>query len=783
MNNLLNDTLLREKTDYYVSKWRWILATLILFFLAGFLFLRYTNHEYKTTATLKFQEDSKANQLPELSQLQNSGLFAQGLNKVDDEIKILTSKTLIEQVVRDLKLNTKYYILGNVKATEYFNDQPISITFFENDSIINNIDGSLILKVISPTKFSVIESKSNHVIDNTLNERSEHLFGEKFNSHFGEVIITPNIGNENLEIGSNFIVELTSIDKLVEYYTKKIKVQAAQNSSIIYINLNDHIKQRGELFVNKLIEVYNKDVVNDKEGVVKVTSDFINNRLNIVSDELQQVDLTAENIKKSNRLSNLASQSSIFLQNEKENEAKLIATTNQMQLIDYMSDYVADDSRDSDLLPANVGINDNGVAQLTKSHNELVLQRDRILRNSSEKNPTVINLNNQINALKANLNQTLDNLKSSTEITLKSLSAEESRINSQIYSAPQKERQFRDITRQQSIKESLYLYLLQKREETAIMFGMSTSNAKIVDAAFSSKNPVNPKPFIVYLAALILGLIVPLIVLYISDLLNTKVQSKLDLAPISDIPFIGDIPKSSSKKNKRLVSKIDYSPKAEAFRMIRTNIEFILKGKKDKQAKTIFVTSTKAQEGKSHTSINLASSISFSGKKVLLVETDIRVPKVEDYLNVKNKQGLTDFINDDSLSIADVTTIIKDNDNLHVIPSGTIPPNPSELLMSERIHDLFNQVKKNYDYIIVDTAAVGLVTDTLLISDHADMFIYVVSVNNLDKRQLHVAKTMFDEKRLPNMAMLLNGTIKKSGYGYGYGYGTKPKKKKWFSFS
>lgn len=315
------------------------------------------------------------------------------------------------------------------------------------------------------------------------------------------------------------------------------------------------------------------------------------------------------------------------------------------------------------------------------------------------------------------------------------------------------------------------------------MFGMSTSNAKIVDAAFSSKNPVNPKPFIVYLAALILGLIVPLIVLYISDLLNTKVQSKLDLAPISDIPFIGDIPKSSSKKNKRLVSKIDYSPKAEAFRMIRTNIEFILKGKKDKQAKTIFVTSTKAQEGKSHTSINLASSISFSGKKVLLVETDIRVPKVEDYLNVKNKQGLTDFINDDNLSIADVTTTVKDNDNLHVIPSGTIPPNPSELLMSERIHDLFNQVKKNYDYIIVDTAAVGLVTDTLLISDHADMFIYVVSVNNLDKRQLHVAKTMFDEKRLPNMAMLLNGTIKKSGYGYGYGYGTKPKKKKWFSFS
>jgi len=785
MNNLINDTIFREKADFYFSKWKWILLSLIMFFIAAFLFLRYTNYEYRVSATLKFQEDSKSNQLPELGQLQNSGLFTQGLNKVEDEIKILTSKTLIEQVVRDLNLKTKYYTLGKVKAMEIFIDKPINVTFFESDSILNTRNGSLIINVKSNDKFTLIESKSNnHIIDNTLNsEGKEYVFGEKIKTIFGDVIITPNLDSEHLKIGASLIVEVNSINFLVEYYLKKIKVESSITSSIINITLDDHIKERAKLVVNKLIEKYNEDVVNDKDEIVKVTSDFINDRLNVVTNELDQVDLTAENIKRDNRLSDLGAQSSIFLQNEKENESKLIATSNQVQLIDYMNEYIEDEDRESDLLPSNIGINDTGVAQTTNSYNQLVMQRDRILRNSSEKNPTVINLNNQINALKANLNQSLSNLKSSAEITLRSIEQENNRIKSQIYAAPQKERQFRDITRQQSIKESLYLYLLQKREETAIMLGMSTSNAKIIDAAYSSKEPVNPKPIIIFMAALILGLLLPILTIYISDILDTKIHSKLDLAHVSNIPFLGDIPQSSSKKKSRLISKIDYSPKAEAFRIIRTNIEFILRERKEENGRTIFVTSTVAQEGKSHTSINLASSISFSGKKVLLIETDIRVPKFEAYLDIKSNKGLTEYISDENISLADIVVKVKDNENFSIIQSGAIPPNPSELLMSDRMKELFTKVKQQYDYVIVDTAAVGLVTDTLLISDQADMFIYVVSANNLDKRLLHVPKTMYDEKRLPNMTILLNGTKKKSGYGYGYGYGANHLKKKWYQFS
>lgn len=782
MDNLIQDTQLREKIDLYTSKWKWIIFCLLFLSVIGVFYLRYTNHEYRVTATLQFQDESKNNQLPELANLQNSKLFGQGLNKIEDEIRILTSKTIIEKVITDLNLHTKYYTLGKINATEIFNDIPLQITFFENDSILKHKKGTLIVEITATESFKLIDSKtnSNHIINKLLSESKTYKFGEKISTLLGDIIITPNLNSKHLKIGSTIAIEQNSIEQLTDYYLKKIKVESSKTSSIINITLDDHINERAILIVDKLIEKYNDDVVDDKENIIKVTSDFISNRLNIVTEELLAVDLTAENLKRDNRLSDLAAQSSIFLQNEKENKAQYISTSNQIELIDYMSDYMADDTRTSDLLPANIGINDNGIQQLTKSYNELVLQRDRILRNSSEKNPTVINLNNQINALNENLNQSLSNLKSSAEITLNSINKENSRIKSQIYSAPKKERQFRDITRQQSIKESLYLYLLQKREETAIMLGMSTANAKIIDKAYSSKTPINPNPTVVTIAVLILGLLIPVLTIYISDLLNTKIHNRQDLKQVKNIPFIGDIPKSSNKKSKRLVTKIDYSPKAEAFRLVRTNIEFLLKGKKEKSAKTVFITSTKAQEGKSHTSINLASSISFSNKKVLLIETDIRVPKVDEYLNLNSKIGLTDYVSDTDLSVQDVTTLVEGNPNLNVIPSGTIPPNPSELLMSERVSHLFDEVKKKYDYIIVDTAAVGLVTDTLLLSDQADLFIYVVSAYNLDKRELHVAKTMFEEQRLPNMSILLNGTKKRSGYGYGYGYGSEKKSKKWF---
>ena len=403
------------------------------------------------------------------------------------------------------------------------------------------------------------------------------------------------------------------------------------------------------------------------------------------------------------------------------------------------------------------------------------------INNCIKKNNKKINpMMNIINQLKSNLSQSLSNIRSTNEITYNNLLSENARISSQLYSAPEKQREFRDIKRQQDIKESLYLYLLEKREESAINHGVSSPNAKIVDKAYASNKPISPKKTVIVLAALILGFCVPIGLIYLRNLLDTKVHSIKDVKKVVDIPFIGDIPKSN--KRKQLINKVDYSPKAEAFRMVRTNIDFMLKGIENR-AKTIFVTSTTSKEGKSHTSINLALSLSFSEKKILLVETDIRVPKATNYLNVKNEVGLTNYISDPHLKLKDVIVKLEDNNFLDVIPSGVIPPNPAELLMSDRMQELFDKVSNDYDYIIVDTAAVGLVTDTMLIGHHADLFIYVVRANYLDKRQLHLAETIHNEKRLPNMTILLNGVNHKKGNGYGYGYGKNPNKKKWWKFS
>ncbi|WP_223034499.1 GumC family protein [Hanstruepera marina] len=759
----------------YVRKWKFILLCVISALLLSLLYLRYANYEYHAKATIKIKDDKSQNKLPEISSLQNYGLFSNDKNNVLDEIEIIKSRNLIKSVVKDLKFNVQMFVEGRVQAHEVYVNKPLNINFSITDSILHKIDTTFNIRINSSKDFYI-----KGLDEETDNDGELYDFGESVPTTFGDVIITPNIGQYATKIDSKIKIKVSPLNGITSHYKNKLQIETNELSSIIKLSINDNVRQKAELFLDKLIEKYNEDVVNDKQMVIKTTSDFINNRLEIVSRELGQVDLTAEDIQQEKKLTDLATQSNLMLRNERENESKIIEVANQIQLIDYMNDHLSESTDVGDLLPANIGIGDDNIAQVTKRHNELVQERNRLLKYSSEKNPTVVNLTNQINQLKTNLSQSLSSIKSSNEITYNSLLSENARISSQIYSAPEKQREFRDIKRQQDIKESLYLYLLEKREESAITHGVSSPNAKIVDKAFASSKPVSPKKIIIILAALILGFSAPIGLIYLMNLLDTKVHTVKDIKKQVDVPFIGDIPRSN--KRMQLINKVDYSPKAEAFRMVRTNIDFMLKSV-DNRAKTIFVTSTTSKEGKSHTSINLALSLSFSDKKVLLVETDIRVPKATNYLNVKNEIGLTNYISDPHLTLKDVIKNLEGNEFLDVIPSGVIPPNPAELLMSDRMQELFDEVKNKYDYIIVDTAAVGLVTDTMLIGHHADLFIYVVRANYIDKRQLHLAENIYNEKRLPNMTILLNAVNHKKGNGYGYGYGKNPNKRKWWKFS
>ena len=754
----------REIIERYLSNWKWYILSIFLCLTIALINLRYSTRAYKIEATIRINENMADENVVEGYNKSSSSERKNNPSKiVKDEIRVLQSRPLIERIVNELNLNIQFFGQGKFMAKEYYSDQPLAINFLANDSIINKIDTTLTVRVVSKSKYLLQK------------DGKENGFGDKVSTPFGNIVITPNVDNPTGLISNDYAIRIRPVSKVISSYSKSISIKSGgEDSSIINISLVNPIRRKGKDIINKLIEAYNDQKIEQKNKVIEETSDFINKRLEVVSTELSQVDLTAETIKKDNRLTSLESQSSIYLQSERDIENQQAKTSTQLQLIDYMQNYLEENNSPGDLLPANMSFEENSINETTRRHNELVLQRNRILKNSSEINPVVISLNEQINNLKQSLNTSLRNIESSNLIQMDALNREDKRISSKIYSAPKKERQFRDLNRQQNIKESLYLYLLQKREEAAISNGISSPTVTVVNSAYASSNPVSPKTKLIYIAAFIFGLAIPTLIIYIVDFLDNKIHNGRDIKNLTTIPLLGEIPKSKTKEN--LVKKVDYSPLAEAFRLIRTNIDFLLSGLPSNKGKVIFVTSTTSQEGKSHTSTNLAKSISFSNKKVLVVETDIRVPKANKYLNVDNKVGLTDYLVNENLTLSEVTN--KVDSNLYMIACGTKPPNPAELLLSNRMNILFEKAKMEYDYIVVDTSAIGLVTDAFVIGHHANLTIFVVRANSLDKRQLSIAQTAYDEKRLPKMTILLNGVTSRKGYGYGYGYGSDPKEKK-----
>ncbi|MUU77199.1 GumC family protein [Winogradskyella endarachnes] len=778
---------IRQTIDTFLSHWKIILMSIFIALFLGYTYIRYATFEYKASATIKIRDEKQSKKLPSIEEMTSEGLFSDGTNKIKDEIEIIKSKTLISNVIKDLNLNIRCFEEGSIKEREIYQNPPVKLSFFASDSVIYNLDTTLYIKIKSPTEFLSFKNEGKSLVARDNKDGKLHSFGSRIKTGFGDMVLTPNSGKYSPVVGSNLKISISKVSDLVDAYQAKINVITETGSSVIKLDLKDTNSQKAVDILNELVNEYNNDVLLEKEAVVKATSEFIDKRLAQVSEELRKVDYSAEDIQIKQGLTALDSRADLNLQTGQQIQSQIANESRNIQLIDYLQEEINSTDRSSDMLPADIGIGDSNTAQVLKSHNELVAQRDKLLKNSSNQNPVVIQLNNQISALKLNIQNSLKNIKSSSELTLSSLNRENSRIQGRLSSNPTKQRQFRDIKRQQDIKESLYLYLLEKREESAIKLGMDSPSAKIIDRASSSHRPVSPNKGIIFIASFIFGIGIPVGLIYLSNLINTKLYRKDDLVELLDIPYLGDVPKTS-KKNK-LVKKVDYTPKAEAFRILKSNIDFML-GDVKGRAKKIFITSTVPQEGKSHTSTNLASSIAFSGKSVLLIETDIRVPKILEYLNIIDQpnKGLSDYIADTALKPKDVIFKHKEIENLDIIPSGTIPPNPSELLMSERMDELFNYFEDKYDYIIADTSAVGIVSDTLLISHLADMFIYVVSAGKIDSRLLqHVAKPLYAEKRLPKMTMLLNGVQqgKKGygGYGYGYGYGNNPnRKKKWYEF-
>ena len=752
---------LREAFEKYSYHWKWFVLGVFIALTAAFIYLRYATYQYEVSSTILIDDkDNGGGLTSELSAFEDLGLLSGSKTSLDTEMGVLKSRTLMERVIKELNLQVTYYSKGRIGTNEvYKSEVPFNVNLFVNDSILYTLDTTFTITAFASTRFVLKDSDGN--------QAGQGVFGENIQSEFGSMIITPTNINSVKE-GQEIMVRIKPLEEVAIAYKKLITIAPeSKKSSLLILSLKDPVKKKAEAILDNLISYYNKDAIEDKSQIAKNTDVFINNRIDDISVELTNLDMGVENYKTENKLSDIASEAGLVLQSNADLTNQIVDLTSQIKLIDYVIRYMK--SNKDELIPSNLGVLNESTGQNTLNYNKLLLERNRLMAGANEKNPIVINLNDQITRLRESIDQGLRNSRSSLSIALNEARIQENRLDTKISSAPKKEREIRDIQRQQQIIETLYLYLLQKREENSISLAVTAPNAKIIDRAYGSDIPVSPKKMIVYIVALLLGLIVPFMVIYIRLLLDNKIHTLEDVEAVVKAPILGDIPMTRSEK-KVIISEQDRSNVAESFRLLRTNVNFMLPGAKD-AAKTIFITSTIGGEGKTFIAINLASALALLNKKVLLIGADIRKPKIATYLNTKQEKGLTHYLIDTSLKVADVIVHHKET-NLDVLETGIIPPNPSELLTNGRFDEVIAYGKANYDYIIIDTAPVNIVTDTLLLGHHADLFIFVIRANFLDKRLLKIPKTMYENKRLPNMAVLINDTnYEKRGYGYGYGYG------------
>jgi tyrosine-protein kinase Etk/Wzc len=758
----------REKIEKYTYNWRWFVVGLMLAIIGSFFYLKYTSKHYLITSSILIDGLEEGGLPSELSAFEDLGIVASSKKSIENEIGILKSRNLMNRVIKKLGIHISYFKKNGLKKIElYKNEVPFKINFFEKDSILEKTDSYFIIDIISDTNF-IFKEKDNK-------KGAEYLFGETIATNFGNILITPNNLNE-LNKNIDYIVKISPLKKISENYREELKVALLDaKSSIIQLSLKNPIPLKAQDILNNLVELYNKDAVEDKSSISKNTNKFINERLAVIEEELSNAEKSIVNFKTSNRITDVNSQASFASGSSAQIQKRILEIQTQLKLADYVSSYL--EANTTQLIPANLGLTDGTVNLNTENYNKLLLERNRILNGSSTKNPVIINIDSQLNQLRTSILQSLVNLKSTLNISLDDALEQESKVSSRITNVPKQENEYRNIQRHQKIVETLYLYLSQKREENAISLAVTVPNSKIIDAADGSTIPVFPKPIFIYFGAAIVGLIVPFMLLFFLFLLDNKVHTLKDVESIIKLPILGDIPNNNT--NIKVVTENNQDSISESFRMLRTNITFMLSAIKGR-AKTIFVTSTIENEGKSFISSNLAAVLALSNKKVLFIGADLRKPRVGDYYNLEIEKGLTHYLVDDDLKISDI--IFHSNEfNVDIIATTQVPPNPSEIITNGKFEKLMEYAKKKYDFIVVDTAPVKIVTDTFLIGEYADLFLYVIRANYLDKRLLDIPKLLSKENRLPNMALVLNDHDVKKGYGYGYGYGEVITKKYWWT--
>lgn len=780
------DINIKELLQIYIKQWKWFVLTTAIAVACAFMYVRYTSPQYSTASKIQIIEPSSNSGLDLFKDLD---VFSSAKNNVIDEIEILKSRSNFIEVVKKLKLNTSIVEVGDIKSSEIFNNKPVNISFIAHDSLINKAEYAFFLTLNSQQSFILTEDKEV--------PGKVYAFGKKIKSPIGDLVLTPNLEVINRYKGRLLQVTITPVDLLASYYQAAVRVSNEDDSNILNLSMVDAVPEKSALILNELVTTYNRNAVNDNRRIADRTSEFIDARIAEISSNLTTVDDDAESLRKSRGISDIAQETNINLQRGAATRQELSNTRNQLQIASSMRDMV-DQQEGFELLPSNIGLSDPTISNTTSHYNQLVQERKRMLESADEKNPVIVNLDVQLQGLKRTMQSSLNSTVNNLGLTVNTLSGQQSIINSSIYSATGKERALTDITRKQQTTESLYLYLLQKREEAQIAAVSQSPKCKVIDAAHkTSRFPVAPKRNKIVLAAILVGLMIPFVIIYLKDLLDNKIKNIKTLeSVVKNVPILGELPKITKKQSK-IIQTNDRSVLAEALRILRTNLDYLIKTNKTSENKNniIYVSSSVSGEGKTFVSSNLAMVFSNTNKKVLLIGADIRNPKIHNFftgqnidkINKKAKEdnlGLTEYFMDDTVTSKEIINeMLVEENTIDVIYSGRIPPNPTELLMSPRMKTLLDQVSQKYDYVIVDTAPMMMVTDTLLIAPYANHLIYVTRAGVTENKAVEFPIKLKEEGKINGLAFIVNDVPDSDlGYGgmYGYGYGRAVKK--WWQF-
>jgi len=754
-----SNQLIQKVANKFFNLWPWLIVSAVLGVGLAYCYLRISFPAYKIHASVLVQDDNKSTDLGEASILRDFGLM--GKSNVDNEAEIFKSRSLMEQVVRDMRLNVSYFSEGKVKNTETFGGRPVDFRFLVPSTDTSDITAQYVLQFDK-------KSITNYTLTSKEQEFKGHL-GDTIQLPEGPALVTPAAGYAKWNYEVPLTIAIAPVDAVTQKYLASLKVEMPNKQvSVIYLTLSDIIPAKGEAILNQLITAYMQANVTDKNRIADSTIQFIQERLRLVFGELNDIEKDIERFKTANKLTDLTAQSGLLLQNTSEYAKQQTGQEVQLSVVQALEQFLKDNLNNARVVPSSLVMQDANFIALVQRYNETQMQRDRMLMSLTPSHPSVITTEEQLSNLRIELLSSIASVKRGIEVSVSELKKRTTGMDAAITTIPAKERAFLDYSRQQAIKQELYLFLLKKMEETAISKSATIASARVIDRAKSDPSPFKPSKTMILFMGLMGGLVLPFALSFGKDMINTKVASMEDIVNNTSIPVLAEIGHNGANQ---IVAVTMNSRQliAEQFRSLRTNLQYLIP---NKQEKTILITSSMSGEGKSFLSINLAATLALANKKVILLELDLRKPKISENLNLQ-KTGFTNFIISEG---ADWRTMIQtagqENMTFDILASGPLPPNPTELLMLPKMTQLMEELKASYDYIIIDSPPAGMVTDAEIMATYANLTIYLVRHHYTYRQQIRLVEKLYHKQTLPRINIVVNDVeVRKGRYGYGYGYG------------